>query len=176
MYTDLEKLRLGADKRGYTKDQPSPKYIFNPDGTITGSVEATAESATDISIKFLMDGYKVGYLYDSTAGLYKRSINGEPHIDLNNKEQLSATNLVVFEATHKTLDNVGRISVDLERGGSAYLFQKGKKIDIEWVRSPDGMIRFSKDGNEISFLPGKTYIHVVPNQPTMSEHVTWVTN
>ncbi|MBH5319018.1 DUF3048 domain-containing protein [Paenibacillus sp. GSMTC-2017] len=176
LYSNLEKLREGAEKRKYTDDQPPLKYTFSSDGTITGTIDATAELATNISISFLTKGYKVGYIFDQTSGLYKRSINEEPHIDLNNNEQLSATNLIVLEARHKTLDNVGRLSVDLESGGSAYLFQKGKKIDIDWVRSPDGMVRFSKDGTEITLLVGKTYIHVVPNQPALSEHVSWVTN
>ncbi|WP_259391459.1 DUF3048 domain-containing protein [Paenibacillus sp. 1011MAR3C5] len=171
LYSNLEKMHQGAEKKGYKNDMPVATYPFTAEGTITGAVEAGAEPATQIDITFLMQSYKVGYIYDETSRLYKRSINDEPHIDLNNSEQLSATNLVVLETGHKTLDNVGRLAVDLESGGAAYLFQKGKRIDIDWVRSPDGMIRFSKDGSEVSFLPGKTYIHIVPNKPALADHV-----
>lgn len=171
LYSNLEKMHQGAEKKGYNNDLPVATYPFTPEGTITGSAEATAESATKVDITFLMQSYKVGYQYDEASGVYKRTINDEPHIDMNNDEQLSATNLIVFETGHKTLDNVGRLAIDLESGGAGYLFQKGKRIDIEWVRSPDGMVRFSKDGSEIALLPGKTYIHVVPNKPVLSEHV-----
>lgn len=176
LYTNLEKLREGADKRGYLQPGEPPSYLFAENGAISGSVEQTAETATDIEIKFLMDSYKVGYRYDETSGLYMRSINGEPHIDMNNDEQLSASNLIVFETKHRTLDNEGRLAVDLESGGAAYLFQKGKKTDAEWILSADGMIRFTKDGAELTLLPGKTYIHIVPNSPALPEHVTWVQN
>lgn len=172
LYSDLEKLRLGAEKKGYKTDVTVPAYPFSDDGAIAGTAAAAAETAASLDITFLMQDYKVGYTYDEASGLYKRTINGEPHIDLNNNEQLSAANLIVFETRHRTLDNVGRLGIDLESGGAGYLFQKGKKIDIEWVRSPDGMIRFANDGQEISFVPGKTYIHVVPNSPELQQHVT----
>jgi len=172
LYSNLGKMHDGAEKKGYYKNEfPVATYPFTEEGAITGSAEAAAVPATNIDITFLMQSYKVGYIYDEASGLYKRSINGEPHIDLNNNEQLTATNLVVFETGHKTLDNVGRLAVDLQSGGSGYLFQKGKRIDIEWVRSPDGMVRFSKDGSEVAFLPGKTYIHIVPNKPALADHV-----
>ncbi len=106
--------------------------------------------------------------------MYKRSIGEKPHIDMNNDEQLSGTNLVVLGANHKTLDNEGRLAVDLTEGGSAILFQKGIAIEAEWVRAPDGMIRIVKNGAELPFVPGKTFFHIVPNNPTFEEHVTWV--
>jgi hypothetical protein len=169
LYSSLEKLREGAERKGYKKDVTVPVYTFSD----AGAADA-GEPATEISIKFLMQDYKVGYKYDAAAGLYKRSIGGEPHIDLNNNEQLSGTNLVVLGANHRTLDNEGRLSVDLTAGGSAILFQNGKAIEAEWVRSPDGMIRIVKDGKELPFVPGKTFFHIVPNNPTFEEHVTWV--
>ncbi|WP_036720049.1 DUF3048 domain-containing protein [Paenibacillus harenae] len=169
LYSSLEKLREGADMKKYKKDVTVPAYSFSEDGAADAG-----EPATEISITFLMQSYKVGYAYDAVTGLYKRSIGDKPHIDLNNNEQLSGTNLVVLGARHKTLDNEGRLSVDLKSGGSAVLFQKGKAIEAEWVRSPDGMIRIVKDGKDLPFVPGKTFFHIVPNNPTFAEHVTWV--
>lgn len=175
LYSSLEKLREGAAKKKYAEDKPVPVYRFAPDGTVA-SAAAAAEEAREITIKFLMmDGYEVGYRYDELTGAYSRSINGEPHTDLNNNKTLSASNLIVLETAHRTLDNVGRLSVDLKSGGKAFLFQKGKKTDVDWVSGADGMIRFAtKDGAEIALVPGKTYIHIVPNKPALAEHVTWV--
>ncbi|MEK3883961.1 DUF3048 domain-containing protein [Paenibacillus sp. PL2-23] len=169
LYSSLDKMREGADKRGYDSEKQSPAYPSSEAGTVT----STAEAASSIDITFLMQSYVVGYTYDEATGLYHRTIDGQPHIDLNNNLQLTATNLIVFETSHKTLDQVGRLAVDLESGGAGYLFQQGKKVDIEWTRSSDGMVRFLKEGQEISLLPGKTYIHVVPNRPALAEHVTW---
>ncbi|MDQ8733912.1 DUF3048 domain-containing protein [Paenibacillus sp. LHD-38] len=169
LYSSLEKLRTGAEKKKYNLDKQVPPYTFAE----TGSAEAGVP-ASDITISFLLKDYSVGYVYDSAAGLYKRSIGGKPHIDLNNNEQLSGTNLVVLGADHETLDNAGRLSVDMTSGGSAMLFQKGKAIEAEWVRAPDGMVRIVKNGVELPFVPGKTFFHIVPNKPTFEGHVSWV--
>ncbi len=169
LYSSLEKLREGAEKKKYRSGVAVPAYTFAD----TGSTEAGVP-ATNITISFLMQDYKVVYAYDAAGGLYKRSIGEKPHIDMNNDQQLSAANLVVLGANHKTLDNQGRLAVDLTDGGSAILFQKGIAIEAEWVRAPDGMIRIVKNGAELPFVPGKTFFHIVPNIPTFEEHVTWV--
>lgn len=171
LYSSLEKLREGAEKKKYRSDVEVPAYTFADSGSSESGVPAT-----NITISFLMQDYKVGYAYDATSGLYKRSIGDKPHIDMNNDQQLSAANLVVLGANHKTLDNAGRLAVDLTDGGSAILFQQGKAIEAEWVRSPDGMIRIVKNGAELPFVPGKTFFHIVPNKPTFAEHVVWVQN
>ncbi|CAM4425167.1 hypothetical protein FHS16_003727 [Paenibacillus endophyticus] len=169
LYSSLEKLRTGAEKKKYSLDKQVPPYTFAEAGSTEAGVPAS-----DITISFLLKNYSVGYLYDSAAGLYKRSIGGKPHIDLNNNEQLSGTNLVVLGANHKTLDNEGRLAVDMASEGPAILFQKGKAIEADWVRAPDGMIRIVKDGAELPFVPGKTFFHIVPNNPTFESHVSWV--
>lgn len=171
LYSTLEKMRAGAEKKKYSTDKPVPTYTFSE----SGAAEA-GSSATDISINFLLKNYKVGYIYDETNGLYKRSIGDKPHIDMNNDQQLSAANLVVLGADHKTLDNEGRLAVDMTSGGQAILFQKGKVIEAEWLRAPDGMIRIVKNGTELPFTPGKTYFHIVPNSPTFAGHISWVQN
>lgn len=175
LYSSLEKLREGADKKGYKKDVTIPSYQFSEKGA--SNFTSSAAAATEIDIKFTLKNYKVSYSYDAATALYSRSINDEPHIDLNNEKQLTASNLVVIGTKHKTLDSEGRLSVDLSTGGIALLFQQGKVIEAEWVRnSTDNMIRIVKDGAELQFVPGKTIFHIVPNTSSFDDHVTWVQN
>ncbi|MCU6711265.1 DUF3048 domain-containing protein [Paenibacillus sp. J5C_2022] len=173
LYSNLEQLRTGADKKGYSSEVELKKYIYLPEGAMNEADASTVEDAKEISIKFLLKSYKVGYKYDESTNVYIRSINDKPHIDMNNDEQLSATNLIVFQTGHKTLDDVGRLAIDLKSGGDALLFQKGKVMEAEWVRAADGMIRFHKDGKELALMPGKTYIHVVPNTSALRDYATW---
>ncbi|MCM3630847.1 DUF3048 domain-containing protein [Paenibacillus glycanilyticus] len=168
LYSELDKLRAGADKKNYRSEVTVPAYPFAEEGAT-----AAGAAATSIQIKFLLKDYKVSYEYDAAGGLYKRSINDEPHTDLNNGEQLSAVNVAVLGANHKTLDDAGRLSVDLHAGGPALLFQRGKVIECEWVRGNDNMVRLMKDGAELPFIPGKTFFQVVPNTPTFAEHVIY---
>jgi hypothetical protein len=170
LYTDVEKLRAGADRLKYKTEVKIPSYTFR-----TNEELISGENANKIDISFLLKGYKVSYQYDATSQMYKRSINDNAHIDLNNNEQLQAANVIVMGADHKVLDDVGRISVDVNKGGEAMLFQRGVMIKGNWIHKTDDVIRFVKDGIEIPFVPGTTYINIVPNEPNFDSHVT-VTN
>ncbi|QJD84755.1 DUF3048 domain-containing protein [Cohnella herbarum] len=169
VYSTLEQLRAGAEKRKYSNTATMPLLSFNSAPTQL----ATAAAATQIDIKFMLSDYKVSYAYDSVKAVYSRSINGEPHIDKNNDQQLTATNLVVLSAKHDIKDDVGRLVVDLNSGGKAILFQNGKAIPCEWERKEGDVIRLVKDGQELPFLPGVTYYHVVPNSTALDQHVTY---
>jgi len=169
VYSTLEKLREGADKRKYAATVNVPVLTYSD----SSPALATAASAANIDIKFMLSSYKVSYAYDSVKGLYYRSINDQPHIDKNNDEQLSAANLVVLSAKHDIKDDVGRLVVDLDKGGEAILFQQGKAISCSWERKEGDVIRLMKDGQELPFVPGVTYYHVVPTSSPMDKLVTY---
>lgn len=84
---------------------------------------------------------------------------------------MSATNVVVLGANHKTLDDVGRLAVNLTSGGDAILLQRGKAIKGKWARAKNDVIRFVKDGKEMPLYPGTTYFNIVPNAPSFDSHV-----
>ncbi|MFC4600350.1 DUF3048 domain-containing protein [Cohnella hongkongensis] len=169
VYSTLEQLRQGAEKRNYGSAANVPAMTFSDHPPALSA----AEAAEKIDIKFLLSSYKVSYAYDGVSGLYKRSINDEPHMDKNNDEQLTAANLVVLSAKHDIQDDVGRLAVDLDRGGEAILFQQGKAIACQWERREGDVIRLVKDGQELPFVPGVTYYHVVPTSSPLDKHVTY---
>ncbi|MBB6670154.1 DUF3048 domain-containing protein [Cohnella nanjingensis] len=168
LYSTIAKLREGAAKHKYAETAPVPFVSFDSKPNV-----AAEPAATDIEIMFQMSDYKVSYHFDASTGLYERSINGQPHIDLNNKEQLTAANLVVLSAKHKTYDSYGRLEIDLTSGGEAVLFQEGHAISCTWERKKGDIVRLMKDGAELKFVPGITYYHVVPTTPAFSEHVKY---
>lgn len=169
VYTTLEKLRAGADARKYDKTYTLPQLTFDP----APPALASAAPGTKLDIKFMLQDYKVSYSYDSTTSLYQRFINDKPHIDKNNDRQLTATNLVVMAAKYVTYDDYGRLELDLDRGGDAVLFQQGKAIPCKWERKEGDIVRLVKDGQELPFLPGVTYYHVVPNSKALSSYLTY---
>ncbi|WP_308637840.1 DUF3048 domain-containing protein [Paenibacillus silvisoli] len=166
LYSTLEKLRAGAAKKKYAETVDIPTFQWSETGAT-----AAGEDASQVEIHFLLKDYAVSYTYNATSGLYERFINGKPHTDLTTKNQLTAANLVVLGAKHKTYDDYGRLEIDLEAGGPAMLMEKGKKIDCTWERSSDGVIRLMKDGQELPFVPGQTYYHIVPMTPAFAGHV-----
>ncbi|EFM10735.1 conserved hypothetical protein [Paenibacillus curdlanolyticus YK9] len=166
LYSNLEKMHAGAEKRKYESSVTIPSFTF-----AEGGAGAYDGPATKLDIHFLMKDYKVSYAYDEARKVYLRSINDQPHIDMNNKEQLSASNVVVLGANHQVYDDYGRLKVDLSSGGPAILFQNGQEVACQWTRTGKDVIRIVKDGKELPFLPGKVYYHIVPNKPTFAEHV-----
>ncbi|MFH0071226.1 DUF3048 domain-containing protein, partial [Peribacillus sp. NPDC056705] len=170
LYASDEKLREAAAKHNYNTEVTVPQYTFYPESVAVSGEEAggsgtdsdaAGEAATNVDIKFLLDSYVVGYVYDASTNTYKRSMNGSPHIDPNDNVQLEAANVIVLGADHKVLDDVGRLAVNVEAGGEAMLFQRGQVIRGQWVRAAGDAIRFVKDGQEVQLVPGKTYFNIV---------------
>lgn len=166
LYTSVDKLREGADIKGYSHDSVSPVYTYNEEGSTS-----SGETAKQFEIHYLLNSYNVTYDYDEVSGRYMRLVNGKADQDMDNGEQLGAANIIVAGADHKVLDDVGRLSVNLEQGGEAMLFQKGKMIRGQWEKKQGDIIRFVQDGSEVALVPGKTFISIVPNQPSFTSHV-----
>ncbi|MCG7377977.1 DUF3048 domain-containing protein [Paenibacillus sp. ACRSA] len=166
LYTSVDKLREGADIKGYSHDSASPVYTYKEEGCTSGG-----ETAKQFEIHYLLNSYLVTYDYDEVSGRYMRLVNGKADQDMDNGEQLGAANIIVAGADHKVLDDVGRLSVNLEQGGEAMLFQKGKMIRGQWEKERGDIIRFVQDGSEVALVPGKTFISIVPNQPSFADHV-----
>ncbi|MDG0792483.1 DUF3048 domain-containing protein [Cohnella ginsengisoli] len=168
LYSTQEKLYTGAQKLKYDETATVPLVQFDPTPDVIGE-----PAATQVDIKFQLSDYKVSYAYDASTHLYARSVNGQPHIDLNNSRQLTAANLVVLSAKHHAYDDYGRLVIDLNGGGEAVLFQEGRAIACEWKRAPGDIVRIYRDGRELKFVPGTTYYHVVPTDGGFASHVKY---
>lgn len=168
LYSNDAKLREGADKLGYADSTEVPQFNFaDPD-----FIPLDGEPAAAFDVQFLLQSYTVGYTYDEAKRTYARSVNGAQHLDLNNSNPVEAANVMVLGTEHKVLDDVGRLSIDVELGGEAMLFQRGNRIEGRWSRQHGDMIRFIKeDGTEAQMYPGVTHILIVPVSPSFESHV-----
>lgn len=164
LYTSLEKLREGAEKRGFRQDADIPTILFKD-----AEEDMQGEEATNIHIKYY-SAYDVSYEYNSETQTYLRFVRGEPHVDMETEKQLETTNLFVLETTHKVLDNDGRRAIDVMSEGKGYLFQRGKMLEVDWKRV-DGVIRPLINGQEVGLYPGTTWVNIIPNSPGLSENV-----
>lgn len=169
LYTNAAKLREGADKLGYAAQVKVPAYTF---AAPEDAPPAGGTPAPGFSVRFLLESYNVGYRYNADSRTYVRSMNGKPHLDRSSSAPVEAANVIVLGADHKVLDDVGRLSVGLELGGKALLFQRGQVIEGKWSRRPGDAIRFIRDGKEAALYPGTTHFLIVPNDPAFDSHVT----
>ncbi|WP_316503374.1 MULTISPECIES: DUF3048 domain-containing protein [Paenibacillus] len=168
LYTSLDKLRAGIAKLGYGDAKNTPGYTFLKEG----EQPEKGENAAGFTVHYLLKSYTVSYKYDSASGVYGRLMNGKPHTDLGTGKPVTAANVIVMEANHKVLDDVGRLSVNLEQGGRAMLFQRGQALSGRWARGAGDIIRFVKDGKEAPLVPGVTHILIVPASPPLDSHIT----
>ncbi|WP_203248532.1 DUF3048 domain-containing protein [Sporosarcina beigongshangi] len=131
------------------------------------------DNVFSITVKYSSDPkFTSVYTYDAEKGTYARTVNGYVTVDKANDEQLKLSNILVFEASHRTIDSVGRQAVNIESGGKAMLFQAGIAKEIEW-QNRDGILMPIENGLPAKLVPGQTWIHVIPAQPGMATAVTF---
>ncbi|WP_461202354.1 DUF3048 domain-containing protein [Anoxybacillus sp. TBDG-1] len=154
-YISFENIKKGAEKNGYAfEEEVKPLPFFSND--LTSAVEAT-----NIDVMYSKRSYAhVHYTYDGTK--YVRSSGGEPTVDRETNTPIAVENVFVIETTHQIIDDYGRRDIDFTSGGKGYLFQEGTMQEVEW-KNIDGRLLPYKDGVPLGFMPGKTWIQVVPD-------------
>lgn len=99
--------------------------------------------------------------YNEKDGLYYRYQYGGKHIDEMNGEQVAVSN-IVFKVCHGEVRDGGGdyLAFGVHGEGDAYVFTAGKVIKGTWKRASDNAANmfYDKDGNEIIFNQGKTWI------------------
>ncbi|WP_165842311.1 DUF3048 domain-containing protein [Paenibacillus xerothermodurans] len=169
LYTDLTRIRTGADKLGHREDYAAPQAV---PAFLHDELDKPGDPSSGVTVTFLLDSYKVAYKYDAQRKVYDRFVNDEPHEDLSNHEQLAATNVVILAARHIVLDNEGRRDIRLIGSGQGIVLQRGKHDTVSWKRK-DASDRFhlTRDGVEVGLYPGKTHYLIVPDAPSLDAHV-----
>lgn len=133
--------------------------------------QPTGEPAHQIDIAYsASDSDIVSYTYDEQSESYLRFDGGEQTVELETEEPIKIDNVFIIETAHQVIDDVGRRAIDLKTNGQAILLQKGKMQELEWMND-NGRIIPVKDGQPIGFVPGKTWVNVVPTTPGMDQSV-----
>lgn len=112
----------------------------------------------------------VEYEYDKSSQKYTRFSDREKTVELNSKEPIQVDNIFIVETYHEIIDDAGRRAIDITSGGNGYLIQKGRIQKVKW-ENRDGRIIPLKDGKPVGFVPGKTWINVVPSSPGIGQSV-----
>ncbi len=132
---------------------------------ITEEVPTKGETYSTITIPYNSTFSKVEYTYDSESGKNMRSTNGTPSTDRESGDQLFAHNIVIQYAKHGILEpGAGYREVELFGSGKAMYFIGGRFFEGRWERQNENSpTRFLDDGGEeIEFIPGNIWVHVVP--------------
>lgn len=175
MVTSTEKLWQVGAKRGWTNMSPELKLgrtTIQPQDWQDGYTgwqfeDASGEkgSVTDISFEFWtgFSQYAVRWQYDSATNTYKRFMAGESHVDMNNDQQIAASNAIVLFAKETGPINEKKHMLYATTGtGKALVFKNGQAIEATWSKKDrTSELQFLVNGQELALNRGLTWISVV---------------
>ena len=169
MTTSSQRLWTEAEERDWTNTNPEGdewKEDFVSWEFQDEAAEGERGSTQTISYDF-WEGYKqydVQWNYDAATNSYKRVMGGQPHIDLNNDEQITVKNVVViFAAEESPVDELKHVFYDNLGRGEALIFRDGKAIEARWSKPKitDRTVFTDKAGEEIAFTRGKIWLSMI---------------
>lgn len=168
MYSTTEKLWEIAKERGLTnKDEDGVSWDENFVGwSFMDGKANSSPAATKIAFPF-WEGhamYAVEWMFDATTNSYKRDNGGTPHKDLNNDQQIQASNVVILYTRAKgPIDELKHMLYDTIGTGKALIFQNGDVVEATWSKKTrEARTKFTdKKGKEIQFVRGQTWVEVL---------------
>ena len=122
-------------------------------------------SATNFDVVF-SSTKKTSFEYNADEGKYYLSQYKKAYKDGNDGTQVDASNILILKTKIGQIsgDKEGRLSVTLTGSGSGYFICGGKAVEISWSKAgaSSPFIYTLKDGSDLTFRTGRTYICIVP--------------
>lgn len=166
VYTSIEKLKQGAEDKGYEMTTDKKFMEYNDEFTpIKGGYSA-------LSIKIPYAGfYSVTYNYDETTKTYKRTLNSNTPHQSPEGVPYAPTNIIIQKAKNYNLnDGSQRQHIETVGSGDAIYITGGQAMDIKWSKASrkERTIYTDLNGNEIKLNPAQTFINIVPPSMTLT--------
>ena len=168
-YISFANIEKGAKENNYSLSGAPEPLVFLKTKELE---EIEGEEATSISINYGTNpSFNSQFLYEKDVQKYIRFSNGEQTVDNETNASVAVDNVFIIETSHKVMDSKGRKEIDLTSGGNAYLLQQGKWQEVNW-KNIDGRLLPFKGDKQIGFIPGKTWVNIIPASPGLKSAVT----
>lgn len=178
MFVNVAALWGLAAEEGHAQRPNLTGMAFHPDPP-----DSSTGSGQIIDVRYRAT--RVRWEYDAETGLYRRFTDGQPHLDANTNEQVTAANVIVVYAGHYLTDIVesvfeGNVSWSIQitvwPEGDAVIFRDGRRYDGRWVRAVrEDLMSFQTSDGAIFYLrPGNTWIQLMPTPEQLDPDVEWV--
>ena len=168
-YISFDNILTGMETvgAGLTDDSESAYHFY--DNTESAKL---MEQASSVEIAYGSNPmFQNVYTYDETSHQYSRASGGILTGDKESLEMMEVSNVLFFETAHNPIDSKGRLAIDLTSGGNALIFQGGGRLEAQWTVE-NGMLVPISNGEPVKLAPGKTWIHIVPENPGLDEMVS----
>lgn len=156
---------------------------FNGLLTFTSEPPAGGSPASSVAIDYQWE--TVEWRYDAADGRYYRWAAGEPHLDGNTGEQVSATNIVVIAPFHVEDATICEqitngvcthlsVQIQLWGSGTGFILRDGQQFPVTWHRDGrNDLLTFTDaDGTPFPLQIGNTWVQLVPTWYTDPVTVT----
>lgn len=150
---------LGEDNKDWKTSYISWEFQDDADGADRGSVQ-------QISYDFWsgIKGYDVSWQYDKDTNEFKRSMVGQPHLDMNDQKQVTAKNVVIiYTKENPSVDTHKHVFYQTIGTGKAVVFQNGKQEEVTWTKKDrlSRLVLIDKKGRPVKFVRGRIWISVL---------------
>lgn len=159
------------EQAGDTTAPPAQWEFAYPGEGATAQVQGRDVS----SVAIVMSGWAhPGWDWDAESGTWLRNERGAPHVTMDGT-QLYATNVIIMRVDITYNSSGGGSSVPetmlAGRSGSGTLISGSKAVDITWSKGSkvtDRIVYKTSDGEEVSLMPGNTWVELVPNSGSVT--------
>ena len=132
-------------------------------------------AAQSVAVSVSVPEYAVRWDYDPSLNLYKRSMGGLPHVDVDNNKQITAKTIVLQSVSSSpyTETYAGGISktvndVNVTGSGAFTLIQNGTVIKGTWKYDGSRTRYYDAAGKELALVRGKLWIELTYADSTIS--------
>ena len=162
LYTSTANLRYAMEERKWTTYEP----VAAPWGFRDDVAGGRPGASVKIPYPNGYQGYTVQYDYDPESGLYKRSVDGQPHIDAQDGTQITAKTIIILYVKTWLIPNDKDLRVDMDMVGSGkgLVVSDGKLRDITWSKKSKASAFELKEtgGSRLLIQRGDVWVQVVP--------------
>lgn len=162
LFTSGEKLIYALRDKGLLeKESTTRMWLFKDDVPLVDR----GEDQKFYKVKFSSYTYEVEWKYIKEENLYLRYNADQVQVDVNNKQELKAKNVIVqIVPPEEYLGEKGRIGLNTHGEGKAFVLRDGVVIEGKWKKAErtDRTIFYDSNNQEIQFNRGQTWIEVLP--------------
>ena len=162
LYTSSEKLSAFVrDKYGSEHSVFQAWKYAQP-----SALESRPQTAHFVHVNYSSSVYNPWFDYNRETNAYVRTHAGTAFVDKNNNEPIAVENVIVQFVPKEGYypSGKGRLSINVAGEGRAIIARDGKVISATWKRKTldDRKVYTDAAGKEVEFIPGKTWVVVVP--------------
>ena len=158
--TSSELVKRAMTAKSWPTEGAFGVWVFRPEAELDNRGRMTSAY-----IDYRSPAHNVLWEYNRDLNVYERSQGGRKHKTADGS-QLMAKNIAVIYSESAPIDDYGRRETQTIGSGRAVVLQEGLVIEAEWRRDNlNQRTRFyhKQTQAEISFVPGQTWIEILPD-------------